>query len=1071
MAATLDVRVNPKGAITGAAAAGSALDRLKVKASEVENRFVGLGRASERLGLAFRALTASFAIGGLFKLADAYTTVRNRLDLVSDSTAQAAMRFDVIKNLANETRAPLEETGKFFSQLTLNSKNLKLSFEETVGITRTLNQVIALTGQSTEASKNALIQLQQAFGSGALRGDELRSVMEQIPLLAQLIADKMGIGVGQLKDFAEQGLVTAKVVADALSSSAEEIDKAFQKSRFTFSQAFTILLNGLTAAIGRFNEATGLLQGLAKAIAWVGKEMELLGFIAITAATTFATVWAVGKIITFLTYMTSVQATMVTFRAGLVLTTGTMTGLQLAMARFTASIAAAKAAMIAFVVSNPFTLIAQAIVVVIGLLWQFRDAIVINRQTGATLGDLFIYALNRIRAAIFYVVSTFNDWFRSMQVYMPMIQALFSTFGDIAYMVFTALYSTVNTVVSIFNELGINMYTFIAILQTALGVFGFLVQKQIELVAGIFNFVKGLFIVNGELTTTGKFAKQLWEEFLSDLNVVAKELQATAALMKFVFVEGFKIVVDAAAKFFNWFIDRLNDVKAALNEFTDTFGFQAIAKTSNITVKGSMSASEYFNGMKNAYTRAYQSGGIKNSLKDAVRLGIDNSNEKNWFNDLANKQASTTDAVKESGNNVAKTTASGANSVASSVAANAASTASAISTLESALDNAASQKDDGCCCCDQRGTEYAGMNSNIDPSTGLPRSNGGTGSTGGSSGNGSWATDRTSGGGYSGSGNQFSGTYYLPGTSGVFGTATQLDPTVIETTRKEIDAANLAARASAEESARLAYGYQLLQTTLENQVQNGVLSAAEAASQFSTGLSFIKRGLDDPEISGKLRAAGETLFSNLIDQVTNAAVDSTDFLSTERVIIKDPGQKKGLYSGIDQITDKGFDATENPFEFISQFAKKTSTAVNSATTQVRAFTSALRSGTASITSNITSLAQQYNLLDLARRNVSEGAYAGINPNVRLDGFAKGGSFTVGGEAGNDKNLVQFMASRGEEVEIRNRRQQKESGSMSVANQISVSFNGVKDMTDFRRNKAEIEGSMLRAVRRQERLGR
>jgi tape measure domain-containing protein len=403
--ATLDVNVNPKGAVTGAAAAESALNRLGVSAERLEQRLGTTSQTIVKVGAAFAAVTgAYFVVKPILDAADAYTVVNNRLKLVTSSNADLADSYKKVFEIAQRTAAPLEATAKFYSQLALNSKELGLTQEKTMRITETLSKVIALTGQSAEASSNALIQLQQAMGSGALRGDELRSIMEQLPLLAQIIADKMGTTVGKLKEFGEQGAITSKIVADAILASSEDIDKAFSRINFTFAQAFTILKNGFVDFIAKINEASGALSVLSKAIAWVGKEFSFV----VTVLGSLAAAWAVLKLATWYNQLSQVAVTTVAFYRNMAIATGTATGFQLAMTRLYLTIERATIAMRTFMFSNPFTAIFAALTIVLPLLYHFRDSIKLSADGSVTLGTVINQAVTYIQGKMPAIIDAFS---------------------------------------------------------------------------------------------------------------------------------------------------------------------------------------------------------------------------------------------------------------------------------------------------------------------------------------------------------------------------------------------------------------------------------------------------------------------------------------------------------------------------------------------------------------------------------------------------------------------------------------------------------------------------------------
>jgi tape measure domain-containing protein len=401
MAATLDVNVNPGGAVAGAAVAESALDKLKLTAASTEKGLTSLGSTSNRLGTAFQILTASFAIGGILKAADAYTVVQNRLKLVTSSQLELADAYKRVFAIAQETGAPLEATAKFYSQLALNAKGLQLSQEKLITVTSTLNKIIALTGQSSASSEAALIQLQQAMGSGALRGDELRSIMEQLPLLAQIIADKLKIPVGALKTYGEQGKISAKIVSDALLASADDIDKAFAKMNFTFAQAFNVLYNGLINTLGAVNNATGAFSAMANAIAFVGKELPNI----VTMLGLLAAGFAALKLAAFIQQMNMATVSLVTFSRGAVLTTGTLTGWGVLLQRVAAGFLAARTAMMTFLLSNPFTAIIVALGLVISFIYSFKTEVAAAGATTVTVGNVLASVWNGIVTVFAYVAN------------------------------------------------------------------------------------------------------------------------------------------------------------------------------------------------------------------------------------------------------------------------------------------------------------------------------------------------------------------------------------------------------------------------------------------------------------------------------------------------------------------------------------------------------------------------------------------------------------------------------------------------------------------------------------------
>jgi len=96
-----------------------------------------------------------------------------------------------------------------------------------IDFTETVSKSITISGSTAQEAAAGVIQFGQALASSRLSGDELRSVLEQMPRLAQAIAEGMGVGIGQLREMGEAGELSATKVLDALRKAAPEIAKEF----------------------------------------------------------------------------------------------------------------------------------------------------------------------------------------------------------------------------------------------------------------------------------------------------------------------------------------------------------------------------------------------------------------------------------------------------------------------------------------------------------------------------------------------------------------------------------------------------------------------------------------------------------------------------------------------------------------------------------------------------------------------------------------------------------------------------------------------------------------------------
>lgn len=233
--------------------------------------------ASSQLGaIAGPAAAAAAAIAAgreIIALSDAYANLTNRIRTVTDSEAEAIRVRGQLLELANRTRSDLGATTEGYVRLAAATKNLHLTQSQLLSFTESLSKTIKLSGATSTEAQAGLIQFAQGLGAGALRGDELRSVMEQLGPVADVIAKQLGTTRAGLKAFGEQGKITADVVVAAFAAQREEIDGKFGKSVATFADLWTVLHNSIEAAVGQVVEAVGGMPALTSAIQEVSKSI------------------------------------------------------------------------------------------------------------------------------------------------------------------------------------------------------------------------------------------------------------------------------------------------------------------------------------------------------------------------------------------------------------------------------------------------------------------------------------------------------------------------------------------------------------------------------------------------------------------------------------------------------------------------------------------------------------------------------------------------------------------------------------------------------------------------------
>lgn len=190
------------------------------------------------------ATAAAINIGQkILGLSDSISQTNARLDLMNDGLQSTAELNDMIFQAAQRARAPYQDMADSIAKMGLNAGNAFESNQELIQFMENISKQFAIGGASATDMQYSMIQLTQAMASGALRGEELNSILDAAPGIARNIEKYMGWASGSIKQYAEDGQVTAEVVKNAMLQSTDEINRQFKSMPMTFSQAVTMLQN------------------------------------------------------------------------------------------------------------------------------------------------------------------------------------------------------------------------------------------------------------------------------------------------------------------------------------------------------------------------------------------------------------------------------------------------------------------------------------------------------------------------------------------------------------------------------------------------------------------------------------------------------------------------------------------------------------------------------------------------------------------------------------------------------------------------------------------------------------
>jgi lambda family phage tail tape measure protein len=251
------------------------LKKTAKSANTLKNVFLGL--ASFRF--------AGVGISSLVQASDSMQLLTDRTKLFIGEGEDALAVMNKLTNIASRQGQDIEELATVYTRLGVALKDTGISSEAMLGLTEALAKSFRLSGATGAEMAAVSVQLSQGFAAGQLRGQELRSVMEQNVALGQALTTKFkdaGLAGKSIFQFAEErGGITAQEVIEAIVAQTDNWDEAVKKLNFTIAQSVNILTNQAKKAWNNFNQQLGISAKLSKVLLLASNDLvSVLGLLA-----------------------------------------------------------------------------------------------------------------------------------------------------------------------------------------------------------------------------------------------------------------------------------------------------------------------------------------------------------------------------------------------------------------------------------------------------------------------------------------------------------------------------------------------------------------------------------------------------------------------------------------------------------------------------------------------------------------------------------------------------------------------------------------------------------------------
>ena len=210
------------------------------------------------------------------------TKFENRVALVTGRGVALNKSMKELYEIAGRSGSKISTVADTYGRIGLAVQGAGRSSTELLLITEAINKSAQISGASASTAAASIMQLSQGLGAGALRGEELNSVMEGIPDLARRIAEGMGIPFSRLRELAKEGGLDTTSVLDAILSQVEDIDDTFSTLKFTVGDLTSVMANewgrmlaNIDAVLGISERAKENIIALAQVFRFVGDNIKL----------------------------------------------------------------------------------------------------------------------------------------------------------------------------------------------------------------------------------------------------------------------------------------------------------------------------------------------------------------------------------------------------------------------------------------------------------------------------------------------------------------------------------------------------------------------------------------------------------------------------------------------------------------------------------------------------------------------------------------------------------------------------------------------------------------------------
>lgn len=256
--------------------ANNSLKNTDTAAQTAQKGLSGAKFAVNALAGAMATLGVGLGIRELSQVSDSYTNLSARINIATKDGGDFRSAMAGVHQVALMTNSSLSATGDLFTRLNAVGKDLGMTQQSSLDLTKTINQAIQISGVSAQASEAFTQQFIQSMQQGTLRGEEYNSMMENGYGVAEALAKGLGVTTGELKNMADNGELGAERVYKALLSQKDAVQQTFDQFPTTIGNVLQRISTSWEILIGKMDQSNGASATVADWLATIASNMDVV---------------------------------------------------------------------------------------------------------------------------------------------------------------------------------------------------------------------------------------------------------------------------------------------------------------------------------------------------------------------------------------------------------------------------------------------------------------------------------------------------------------------------------------------------------------------------------------------------------------------------------------------------------------------------------------------------------------------------------------------------------------------------------------------------------------------------